>query len=299
MRNALIIGTLSVALLQTVFAQKEEGSTNIVWHLVTPTIPGDIAVNIPDINPTPLSAEEREKFQKMQQVEVALPYGCSLFASYTLGQMVKECDRIVIGRISRIEAQRGVGWFGMKRDPSKRSLTIGVETNLFGSGKRSFFQDIDEWESRDWSPKQEKRAFIFLENKSWDKRSVNTRRFDFDKENAKTSSHEKSLILYGDLGAIEFDDAETEKAYLAAMDGYLKHLRERDRDSEAYYEFLLKLAQSPIERIRDDAITDLMWFLHYAPSPELKRRLEDKRLDERLKDYVRVFVLPYRGEEVP
>ena len=304
MKNMLIIGALSVAMLQTVFAQQEEkpeASRDIAIRLSDedPVEPGDIVVRLPDVNPPPLSAEKWERAEKRRRVIVALPYGYSPIERCTLGQMVKECDRIMIGRISRIEAQRGTGWFGMKRDPGKLTLTIGVETNLFGSGKRSVSLELNESEYPDWSNRQEERALVFFADVSMERPPENTRHFDFDKRKMKMASHGKISILHGSWGAINVDDAETEKFYLSAVDGYLKNLRGHDRDREAYYEFLLTLSQSPVERIQDDAITDLRWLLLYTPSPELKRRLEDKRLDERLKDYVRVIVLPNRGEEVP
>ena len=293
MRNTLIIGTLSVALLQPAFAQQNEVPTDIALRLVPPTTPGDIAVRLSDDDPPPKSKEEQERDKKRYHVMTALPYGYSPRAGYTLGQMVKECDRIVIGRVSRIEAQRGVGWFGLQRDPSRQGLMIGIETNLFGSGNCSILRELDEWGIRYWEPKQEKSVLIFLADKEW-RGQENTYHFDYKKKKAKSASHGKEFILFGDLGAIEFDDAETEKAYLAAMDGYLKNLRGCDRGREAYYEFLLEISKSLIERIRDDAITDLMRLLHYAPSSELELRLDDKRLDDRLKDYVRVIVFPNR-----
>ena len=53
-----------------------------------------------------------------------------------------------------------------------------------------------------------------------------------------------------------------------------------------------ELSLSPVKRISDDAKTDLANFLRSCPSFDLKRALEDEKIDEGVKDCVRLILLP-------
>ena len=279
--RTVISGLSFATLLQTTLAQQEE------FLSYTDDTTGDIVIRLLDQPPPPPQAEEtRERNRIREKVLAALPYGYTGNALYSLGQMAKVSDRIFVGKIKRVEAGS---------DSSSRRLSIGVETNLFGKVSRSITEEMDLSAAELQRIKTGNRVLVFQSDGMFAHFSPDSFRFDFDKTKIQEVPRETDTIIFSDgEGIIILDNAESRKAFLSALDGYLKILRRGERDPEAYYEFLLELSQSPVERIRNDAKSDLACFLESVTSFDLNHALENKRVDDSIKNYVRLIVIPDR-----
>jgi hypothetical protein len=94
------------------------------------------------------------------------------------------------------------------------------------------------------------------------------------------------------------DTQESAKNYQDAVTGYVKELRSSERDAESYYALLRRLVQSPVQRIREDARSDLMLLIrHGPPSFDIKRVLTDDNIDEAIKYWVEHDILPAREKK--
>lgn len=103
------------------------------------------------------------------------------------------------------------------------------------------------------------------------------------------------LFSFGDAyNVIRLDDEKRSAAYVTAVTGYLRHLQDQRHNVDVYYVFLKELMHSPISRIKDDARSDFVNFLRTCPSFDLNRVLEDKNVDDGIKEYVRLILLPSR-----
>ena len=254
------------------------------------------------------------------EMKMALPYYDVTSEDHrfkTLGQLSKMCDYAVVGKAVSFD-KKGI-------------LVLDVETVLLGDIQPTgrFFpsrkisiagewmmNEVDEktatlehffpymWNVRK-RPKPGDRLLMFLFADPgpgyvlpyhWDPPPRrNERSFDFRKEgNPKRGEY---YLGRGELdggGARYLDTPENTTNYLNAVNAYLRELRGEKRDAESYYSLLRTLVKSPIQSIREDARSDLMYFIEYYPSFDAKRVLSDDHIDEAIKYWVEHDVLPKR-----
>ena len=296
----------------------------VAFEKLHPGMEHDISIGDLDEQPRPQArlvarpkpTEEDIFRHKMQR---GLPYSRGDIPEYhrlrTLGQLSKVCDYAVVG----------------KAQPSDKNgnLVLDVEEVLLGDiPPKGFFKSRkiavegrwmeDEFYERvirsghpefpyTWNlrkrPKPGDRVLAFL----FDKRdydalgepgySGNERHFDFRKKADQGQGMYHLSRGEGGGGIRCLDTPENTASYLSAVKGYLKELRGEGRDAESYYALLRTLVQSPIESIREDARSDLMYLIEYCPSFDAGRVLSDDRIDAAIKHWVEHDVIPGREKE--
>ena len=253
---------------------------------------GDIAVGFSD-NTNNASLERSQEFKEWSKLEQKLPYrGKPYIRMGTLGQQAKLCDWVVIGRISHIERGGEVS----KEYPI--TLTLGIETNLFGKLRQDSVKlSLKKW---DFGAAEEELTARFTRSYHVGDRFLvflvrgrapvlfDILLFTFEKPAHRKEFGDQPALLYDSLGLFGLDSGEVEREVLSATECYLTCLRKEKRDLENYYRLLRRLERSPVERVRDDAKTDLM---NLFSTPEIVEKvLVDETVDKGIRDYAR-FVL--------
>ena len=205
--------------------------------------------------------EKKEEMETVKRLKQELPYrGNPDIRMGTFGQQAKLCDWVIIGKVSHVEKGGGKDY--------PITLTLGVETNLFGA----LPQDCVTLRLMKWrfdAKDADLAAKVSQEYRIGDKFLVFLIRgrvpvlldimtFMFNKPTHKKEFGDQPTLLYDSLGVIGLKGGSAEQEVLTAADGYLTCLRREKRDVEKYYQLLTRLANSPVERIMDDAKTDLV-----------------------------------------
>lgn len=255
-------------------------------------------------SPTPFTPEQRQELQEWGTRRQKLPYrGDPYIRMGTLGQQAKLCDWAVIGRVSHVE--RG----GDLSKDYPITLTLGIETNLFGKLEQDsvrisllkwdFGAGSEDLTARFTRPYHVGERFLIFLVRGRAPVLFDILLFTFEKPTHRKEFGEQPALLYDSLGVLGLDGEEVEREVLSAAEGYLACLRKEKRDIENYYRFLRRLERSPVERIRDDAKTDLVNLLS---NPAISEKvLADETADEGVRDYAR-FVLETqkkRGVKAP
>lgn len=244
-------------------------------------------------SPTPFTIDQRQELQEWGKLEQKLPYrGKPYIRMGTLGQQAKLCDWVIIGRVSHVE--RGGSLF--KDYPI--TLTLDIETNLFGKLEQDSVKiNLMKW---DFGAGNEDLTARFMRSYHAGERFLvflvrgrapvlfDILLFSFEKSAHRKEFGDQPVLLYDSLGLFGLDSGEVEREVLLATDGYLTCLRKEKRDLENYYRLLRRLERSPVERIRDDAKTDLVNLL--STPVIVEKVLADETVDEGIRDYAR-FVL--------
>jgi len=256
---------------------------------------GDIAVGFSD-HTNCVSPERKQELKEWGKIEQKLPYrGNPYIRMGTLGQQTKLCDWVVIGRVLHVE--RG----GSVSKDYPITLTLGVETNLFGTLRQDSVKiSLKKW---DFGEAEKELAAKFARSYRVGDRFLvflvrgrapvlfDVLLFTFEKPEHRKEFGDQPSLLYDSLGLFELDGGEVEREVLSAAGGYLSCLREETRDIENYYQLLRRLGSSPVERVRDDANTDLVNLL--STLSIIERVLADETVDEGIRNYAR-FVLKTR-----
>ena len=271
---------------------------------------GDVAIKLPeDLMPTPKPLSEAEKQRQdkemahsalTERLNQKLPYHkmfddvtCRFF---TLGQLVKLCDSISLVKVVDIEDIGSKS--ATKRLVPNIKLTINAETNLLGHLDRDGLSLIVQWWDRKRLPQKGDRWLVFITSEDHRVNMFDAMKWDFDKTKVRGELKDAAFVLGQSRGAIDLSDSKTESGLLAATTGYLQNLRQQKWDADKYYALLRELVLSPDQRIKDDAKTDLVNFLRSCPAFDLERVLEDKNVDDGIKDYVRLVLLPPRQPQI-
>jgi hypothetical protein len=227
----------------------------------------------------------------------------------TLGQMVKQCDGVFLGKIAGVEdlsesdeARLGQGYVL----PVK--LSFLVETNLFGSLPEPRLSMAMNWfGGRQHVPEVGMKLVVFYArgasyNSSESPQShvakmdVDLMKFGWQKPPAVPEASPAVLTREGSsVRVLENHDMET--IYTETISGYLRTLRLGRRDPVEYYNFLRPLVTSEVWRVRQDAKEDLLHLVWTRDLEgfDLTKVLDDPQLDwPMLKDYLRYTVLPTR-----
>jgi hypothetical protein len=213
----------------------------------------------------------------------------------TLGQLVKLCDSISVARVTEVEDASSIS--ATKRLVPNIKLTINAETNLLGHLDRDGLSLIVQWWDRKRLPQKGDRWLVFITSEDHRVNMFDAMKWDFDKTKVQGKTLDTAIVMGHSRGAIDLDGGKTESDILAATAGYLQNLRQQKWDADKYYALLRELVLSPDQRIKDDAKTDLVNFLRSCPSFDLNRALDDKKIDEGIKDYVRLVLQPQREKK--
>jgi hypothetical protein len=144
-------------------------------------------------------------------------------------------------------------------------------------------------------PKRGDRMLVYLLDRTSVKQHWDTRGFHFSK-----GEIEKTGLLHfawGNMGVRYLDTPENTTNYLNAARAYIRELRDGKRDEESYYSLLRTLVRSPVQSVREDARSDLMFFIEFCPSFDARRVLADDNIDEAIKYWVEHDVLPGREQQ--
>jgi len=250
--------------------------------------------------PKPLSPEEREQKEIRERINKKLPYNNDASGSLgTLGQLTKLCDWVFVGKV--IDAKGNKVAAGAKEEfLGEVSVTLNIETNLFGQTRNKRIVVTPNWWETWRVPKAGDRMLVFLAKERYDEYVFDVIKFDFDKARFKGETNKGPIVVRECRGMIGLGSAETERIFVAATEGYLQVLRRESRDAERYYALLRQLVLSPEYRIKEDARSDLLKFLRSCPSFDLDRVLADENIDEGIKDYVRLYLKPRQeGKKIP
>jgi len=250
--------------------------------------------------PKPLSPEEREQKEIRERINKKLPYNNDASGSLgTLGQLTKLCDWVFVGKV--VDAKGNKVAAGAKEEfLGEVSVTLNIETNLFGQTRNKRIVVTPNWWETWRVPKAGDRMLVFLAKERYDEYVFDVIKFDFDKARFKGETNKGPIVVRECRGMIGLGSAETERIFVAATEGYLQVLRRESRDAERYYALLRQLVLSPEYRIKEDARSDLLKFLRSCPSFDLDRVLADENIDEGIKDYVRLYLKPRQeGKKIP
>lgn len=281
---------------------KKRGVTNLVYY-------ADMGIWI-GMEPDP---EPMEKDRFKRKMKFALPYmnggEASRFRLSTLGQLTKMSDYVAAVRVVSVNAitnefgdnlsmsvDMDIVLFGKIPD---KTITVtarwGIDWETMGLATTRYY----EWTYRP-PPKPGDRLLLFMTAgfaKDPYSRIVFDRppgvppdpppaevNFGFRKVGVPVQG--SYHLLYWEGGSRYLDTPENTTNYLNAVKGYLHELRGEKRDAESYYSLLAELIQSPIQSIREDARSDLMYLIESCPSLDKQRILSDDRIDEAIKYWI-------------
>lgn len=294
-----------------VFADaKRLGATNLVYN-------ADLGLWVglsPNISETEVTVAERQFRRKMEH---ALPYIGEPIPDYyrlrTLGQLVKISDCIVVGKIDFVEVATATRLLSMFfTSANDITISVDIESVLFGRISRRRIEIGTQWPDEGfrenriksgsqnvWNIKRPPRhgdhVLMFLaEDPRWDY-GESERTFNFRKETTLESNIYQ--FTRGNDSIRYLDTPENTTNYLNAVKGYLRELRDEKRDANSYYSFLADLVQSPIQSIREDARSDLMYLVESCPSLDKQRILSDDRIDEAIKYWIDPIFLKAKDEQ--
>ena len=254
--------------------------------------------------------EARERWDYTAALLDRLPYP----TLYTIGMASKISDWVVVGTVEK------TGYVADMRPgkPQKVNgkyfsvfwgdwIVLSVDLCLYGkrAGKKmTFIIPEDDWEAQpeiveQRKPKLGDRMLVFLTDKQYDlnylfwstKPAANIRRLDFEKTKAeRTKIGELYPWTY-----ITLDDKTIEEEAVRAAKVYIDFFGGKGkRDRETYHDLLCSLAQSPVQRIRDDAERDIMRFYGREAREDIDKLLNDDRVRKEMKDY---FRFSFRNEK--
>jgi len=138
--------------------------------------------------------------------------------------------------------------------------------------------------NRKRQPKTGDRVLMFLLKEPGLGYDQGERAFDFEK--IATPRNGAYHLARGSDGIRYLDTPENTTNYLNAAEGYLRELRGKKRYADSYYSFLADLTQSPVQSIREDARSDMMYFVETCPFFDKNRIQSDDRIDEAIKYWI-------------
>jgi hypothetical protein len=293
MKKALIItGVASVLAVSAACAEakkspeeEREAATKRVRELMRSSTP-------------PSTPEYAQRLRDISILEQKLPYKGNAYALLgSVGQQVKLCGLIVVGKVTNVERPVEI------TEKTPITLTLNIESNVFGRvasrNVRVSLQGGDADEAEKAICRKGERFLVFLSQTDYDVETfLEKGRLDFDISVKKGKAVQSPVVFYGIRSLIKLADSESEREVLAAVSGYLDCLRRGPRDAGRYYAMLREFVRSPVERIRDDARSD-MRLIFYCPGIKEKAVLDEK-LDDGIRDYARYLLKPQKmpgGEE--
>lgn len=259
----------------------------------------DIEVVLPDLK-TP--TEEQIKInQIIKDVNKKLPYkGYWVNANSTLGVLCKVSDNIIIGRVTSIQRMNCDGSPIVKSQAAwTEKMEIAVATNLFGRWVKQSVILTEYWTCQQREIKSNECVIVFLSKKNLSPYSLESRNWNFDVSAVSENSLGKFHLQGKDRGLIAVSNKEEEVEYVDVINRYIKNVRNNEKYPEKYYALLCDLMKSTRFRIKEDARSDMLNFLISCNTVDLRKVLADKNIDDGIKNYLRLILIPNRGTKTP
>jgi len=255
----------------------------------------DIEIHIPDIPKVELSEGQKERNKAYRNVARYLPYNqreaYKIFT--TIGKLCQLCDTVIIGKV--VGAEQPIKETNEHASRLNLNFSLNIETNLFGYDiPKSIPLNIDSSNTYNFL-KNNERVLIFLANENYLNYPMKIHKWDFDKEQITGQKNDTVFIVGGDRGYISLKNNRDEEQFITAVNGYLRVLRQKQPDMNCYYDLLRQLVLSENSRVREDARSDLLLLIQTSTAPafDTKRVLLDDNIDDGIKDYLRLYWIPY------
>lgn len=253
----------------------------------------DIRVELPEgLMPRakPLSENEQKVARLRASVNARLPYVArGDFALGSLGQLSKLSDNVIIGKVINMKETQD------ETHGKFVGVALGIETNLFGEISNKAITIILNVQEQCVQPmKSGDHILVFLANDDYGNYIYDALSFDFEKTATRSITNNTPRVVCDGRGIFSLNNDADEREILAATEGFLCVLRREKRNAEAYYALLRKLILSPVPRIKEDARSDLLFFIIKTKSFDPHRILDDDNVDDGIRDYVRLILLPSR-----
>jgi len=282
----------------------------------------DVKVALPPELTRPLSDEEKAREAAWNALSIrasaGLPYQSNDDkiiidkAFLTLGWAVKQSSNIAVVSVQECE------FMPLTEEVRILRLHFKVETNLFGEMPPSGSIDVPwalsnktreqvekiskvlgpvTWQPDPPSPSKGDRFLVFLSPK-------NLTRFQAfwnwgGKRDRQASPAEAPLFSFGDAyNVIALTEKKQTEAFLTAVSGYVKNLRDQNMDEETYYRFLKGQMRSPFPRLKEDARCEMVNLLK-SSSVGSDQALNDEGIDDGIKEYVRLILSPDQTKKKP
>jgi hypothetical protein len=218
-----------------------------------------------------------------------IPHATGGHGVSTLGQLAKLCGAVVVGHVQEIRDVAAVD----SRNSSfyNCALTLSSVSNLLEGQIASplsvnFHKRFLEMDAK---PGDDVVLFLSPDELRFEWGSVD---FDFEK---KPSGQSGRLSVLGEgRGILALKGPRGSDEVFNAVKQYIDLLRKSPRNADAYYEFLKRTARSQNERLRRDGNSDLLYFLRSCAAFDLNRVIDDNGIDDNVKEYVRLVLLPDR-----
>jgi len=277
-------------------AAEKSGLTNLVYD-------ANLGLWIGTDN-TPITKATEDELLRRKMRE-ALPYSRTEVPEFyrlrTLGQLAKISDGIVVGEVVSVSVTATTVTSTPPRLMNDVSFSVNVVTVLLGDISLGKINLEEQWPNDDfqkmlvknkkpylWNrkrqPKTGDRVLMFLLKEPGLGYDQGERAFDFEK--IATPRNGAYHLARGSDGIRYLDTPENTTNYLNAAEGYLRELRGKKRYADSYYSFLADLTQSPVQSIREDARSDMMYFVETCPFFDKNRIQSDDRIDEAIKYWI-------------
>lgn len=256
----------------------------------------DIAVQIPDVVTTVnvSSEENKERNRIHKEATKSIPYrGREAYKAFsTLGRLSKLCDAVIVGEvIPREDGTEKKHDNGIKKE---KKLFLDIKETILEGEIGTLPLNIDELGIRN-NLKQGDRVLVFLVRNTFVHNPQVIYQWNFDKTKLEGEKKGGFFIAGGNRGCIELNNADEEKRFIATTKTYMQILRQPHQNACEYYDYLRQLVLSDNFRIREDARSELLLLIKTSdPSIfDTKRVLVDENIDDGIKDYLRLYWIPY------
>ena len=245
------------------------------------------------------SERDREQLEKQRERDkvyegLNMPYSGSSFEfrHSTIGWLCKESHLIVRGRIESV-TEKNINVL-INKEKGIYALSPVAETVFHVSETLAGKAQTDKITLALGSSLNLEigaEVLLFLSDKRYDLASnrIYPGEWQFDRANAKILKTIPLQLTKGrSMIALEKD---TREAILTSVKEYLR--LQSSKDADAYRAFLSQQIKSPVPRLSDDALWDMIWFVRsYSNNDkeELRKTSQDTDLEERVKGYLRYLL---------
>jgi len=204
----------------------------------------------------------------------------------TLGNGARRCDHIAVVSVLSCEN------FPISVKLHTLIIRFNVESNLLGVLHQPE-TIIVPWADERTSPAKGDRLLVFLAKKNLS-RSTEFIMWNDREQRVHQGVPKNNLFAFGDsYNIICLDNDKEEESLLTSVSGYVQNLRSQKYDDKIYYSFLKEQMRSSFSRIKEDARSDLVYFLRTS-SYDLNQVVNDDGIDDGIRNYLRLFLIPER-----
>ena len=248
------------------------------------------AVILPDDLPlsTRLKLERAPEYAKLSFMAYRNFPKSSAF--YTLGLLVRMSDSIAIVKVTNVTVLNNY------TSTAEITVTFSPERTLFGKPRKKKTTMSCIWLGvpKNPLPREGDRLLVFIADDDHLPNLFIAHDWKFNKNEHKALPRKAPAFPEGSRSIFSLNGDEQERELLAAVEELLLNLRRGSRNRERYYTCLLKQTRSPVERVSNDAHYDLLDFIRFEPSLDLRRILAADAVPECVKEYIRLIQIPER-----